>query len=278
MNIIGLGRAGCQIAKNFKIYKQYNIFCIDTENAGYPTFLPVKAQNTHEDYEKNYKALNLEKCKGETTLVVGGGGKISGCTLRLLEQLEKCSVNIIYIKPDESVMSEATKIRDRIVFGVLQEYARSNKINKFFIVSNKCVESITGGVSIKSYWEEINNVISSTYHMINVFQNTEPLLATSVVAKPTVKIGTFGVVNFETEGEKLFYDLQHPRLKKYFYGINNETLDTDKEILHRIRSFTDSKKEEKADVGFSIYPTDYDNSYVYSMHYATLVQEQNLED
>ena len=278
MNIIGLGKAGCQIAKNFEIYKQYSIFCIDTENAGYPTFLPVKVQNSHEDYEKNYKTLNLGKCKGKTTLILSGGGKISGCALRLLEQLQQCTVDIIYVKPDELVMTEITQARDNVVFGVLQEYSRSNKINKFFIVSNKCIESITGGVSIKNYWEEINSVISSTYHMINVFQNTEPLLATSVAMKPTVKIGTFGVVNFETESEKLFYDLQHPRLKKYFYGINNEALDTDKEILHKIRSFAESKKEEKTEVGFSIYPTDYDNSYVYSTHFATLVQEQDLEE
>ena len=278
MNIIGIGRAGCQIAKNFKIYKQYKVFCVDTENAGYPTFLPVKVQNSHEDYEKNYKTLNLSKCKGQTTVILSGGGKISGCALRLLEQLQKNTVDIIYIKPDETIMSEAVQTRDRITLGVLQEYARSNKINKIFIVSNKCVESITGGVSIKNYWDEVNNIISSTYHMINVFKNTEPLLTTSVASRPTVKIGTFGVVNFESESEKLFYDLKLPRVKNYFYGINDETLETDKEVLHKIRSFTESKKEERADVGFSIYPTDYDNSYVYSTHFATLVQEQDLEE
>ena len=113
--------------------------------------------------------------------------------------------------------------------------------------------------------------------MINVFENTEPLLTSSSGAKKTVKIGTFGVVNFETGKEKLFYDLQYPRQRKYFYGINSDTLDSDKEILHKIRSFVESAKEEKTDAGFSVYSTDYDDNYVYSVHLASYVQEQNIE-
>ena len=277
MNILGLGSAGCQIAKSFENYEQYEIFCIDTENKGYPTFLPVEVQNSHEDYEKNYKKLNLNDCVGETTLILSGAGKISGCVLRLLEQFQDLPIQIIYIKSDELVMSEAAKIRDRIVFYILQEYVRSDKIKNMYIVSNRSVESVVGNSSITNYWNEINNVISSTYHMLNVFKKTEPLLTNLPTAKETSRIGTFGVVNFETGKEKLFYDLQFPRLKNYFYGMNNETLENNKEILRNIRDFVESKKEEKSDVGFSIYPTSYENNYVYSTHYASFVQEQNIE-
>ena len=276
MNIIGLGRAGCQIAKGFEKYEQYKVFCIDVENKAYPTFLSVVTQNSHEDYEKKYKKLNLSKCKGETTLILSGSGKISGCVLRLLEQLQKLPIKIIYIKSDETAMSELTKTRDKIVFGVLQEYARSNMLEKIYLISNKNVESIVGDVTIKNYWDEINSAISSTYHMINVFEKTEPLLVNHHNTKETTKVGTFGVVNFETGKEKTFYDLQFPRIKNYFYGISKETMD-DKKILNKIRSFINSKKEEKLDVGFSISPTDYDDNYIYSIHYASFVQEQNLD-
>jgi len=276
MNIIGLGNAGCQIAKNFENYEQYKVFYIDTENKAYPTFLSVEAQNSHEDYEKKYKKLNLNKCKDETTLILAGSGKISGCVLRLLEQLQKLPVKLIYIKSDETSTTELTKIRDKIVFGILQEYARSNMIEKIYLVSNKNVESIVGDVTIKNYWNEINNVISSTYHMINVFEKTEPILVNHPSMKETIKVGTFGVVNYKTGKERMFYDLQFPRIKKYFYGINKETMNN-KKILNKIRSFVDSKKEEKLDVGFSIYPTDYDDNYIYSAHYASYIQEQNLD-
>jgi hypothetical protein len=276
VNIIGLGRAGCQIARNFKNYEQYKVFCIDVENKAYPTFLSVEVQNSHEDYEKKYKKLNLSKCEGETTLILCGAGKISGCVLQLLDQLQKLPIKIIYIKSDETMMSGLARTRDKIVLGVLQEYARSNILEKIYIVSNKNVEAIVGDVTIKSYWDEINNVITSTYHMINVFEKTEPLLTNDPNMKETIKIGTLGVVNFETGNERAFYDLQFPRVKNYFYGINKEAMGN-KKILNKVRNFVDSKKEEKLDVGFSIYPTDYDDNYVYSTHYASYIQEQNLD-
>ena len=277
MNIIGLGRAGCEVARKFENYGQYKIFYADTENRQYSTFLSVKVQNSHEEYEKNYKKLSLSSCEGKTTLILSGAGKISGCTLRLLEQIRHLPLEVIYIKSDESTLSGEAKIRDRIVFGILQQYARSNKLNKLYVISNRSVESIAGDVSIMNYWDEINNVISSTYHMINVFENTEPLLTSSSILKETAKIGTFGVVGFKTEKERLFYDLKFARIKNYFYGVNKEALENDKEILHRIRTFVESKKDDKSDVGFSIFSTDYEDNYVYSAHFASFVQEQTID-
>ena len=261
MNIVGLGRAGCQVAKKFENYGQYKVFCVDTEDKGYSTYLPVQLQNSHEDYEKNYVKLDLHECAGATTLILSGAGRISGCSLRVLEQL----------------LSETARTREKIVLGVLQEYVRSTKLNKMYIVSNKAVESIIGDISIINYWDEINNIISSTYHMLNVFENTEPLLKNSSTSKPTVRIGTFGVVNFETEKEKIFYDLDFTRLKNYFYGVNKETLEDNKKILQKVRTFADSKRDDKSDVGFSIYSTDYDDNYVYSVHFASFVQEQDIK-
>ena len=277
MNIVGLGRAGCQVAKKFENYGQYKVFCVDTEDKGYSTYLPVQLQNSHEDYEKNYVKLDLHECAGATTLILSGAGRISGCSLRVLEQLQNNVVDIIYIKADESVLSETARTREKIVLGVLQEYVRSTKLNKMYIVSNKAVESIIGDISIINYWDEINNIISSTYHMLNVFENTEPLLKNSSTSKPTVRIGTFGVVNFETEKEKIFYDLDFTRLKNYFYGVIKETLEDNKKILQKVRTFADSKRDDKSDVGFSIYSTDYDDNYVYSVHFASFVQEQDIK-
>ena len=277
MNIVGLGRAGCQVAKKFENYGQYMVFCVDTEDKGYSTYLPVQLQNSHEDYEKNYVKLDLHECAGATTLILSGAGRISGCSLRVLEQLQNNVVDIIYIKADESVLSETARTREKIVLGVLQEYVRSTKLNKMYIVSNKAVESIIGDISIINYWDEINKIISSTYHMLNVFENTEPLLKNSSTSKPTVRIGTFGVVNFETEKEKIFYDLDFTRLKNYFYGVNKETLEDNKKILQKVRTFADSKRDDKSDVGFSIYSTDYDDNYVYSVHFASFVQEQDIK-
>ena len=61
----------------------------------------------------------------------------------------------------------------------------------------------------------------------------------------------------------------------YIYNLNNETLDTEKDTLNNIRQFINKKSEEKMSVGFSIYPTDYKENYVYSKHDASYIQEEN---
>ena len=287
MNIIGLGRAGNEIAKNFENYEQYKVFYIDTEDKGYDlgllgdpdrgTFLKVKEQDSHEEYEKNYKKLNLSNCKGPCTFITCGAGKISGIALRVLQQINKNLINIIYIKPDDTQLANDVLLRERATLGILQEYTRSGLFNKMYIVSNSKVEQVLDNLSLKNYWQDINNVISSTYHMLNVFENTEPLLTTLVPENETARIGTFGVVNFDTNNEKLFYDLQHPRTIKYFYGVKQELMGNNRDLLHNIRKFVEERTDENTHAGFSIYNTEYKNNYVYSIHYASYIQEQNIK-
>ena len=57
MNIIGLGHTGCSLAKKLENYEQYKQYYVDVENDGYDAFYAVKHQNSHQDYEKNYKKI-----------------------------------------------------------------------------------------------------------------------------------------------------------------------------------------------------------------------------
>ena len=143
-----------------------------------------------------------------------------------------------------------------------------------YIVDNKKIEDVLEDLSIENYWDDINHVISSTYHMINVFKNTEALLTNFSPIIKTAKIATFGVVNFDTKKEKLFYDLKMARNKRYFFGINKELLKENKALLNDVRRFMDERSSENIEAGFSIYSTDYEHNYIYCAHYATLVQEE----
>jgi hypothetical protein len=113
--------------------------------------------------------------------------------------------------------------------------------------------------------------------MCNIFENTEPLLKNLAVTPKSARISTFGVVNYKTGSEKLFYDIQFPRTKSYFYNLNNDTLEGDKDTLNKIRAFVKEKAGEKINAGFSIYPTDYKENYVYSKYDASFIQEQNIK-
>jgi hypothetical protein len=278
MNILGLGTAGCKIAKKLDNHPQYNAFFVDVQNnGGYKNFLKIEEQSTHEDYESNYKSINLQDIVGETTLVTAGTGKITGLLLRLLEQLKNHKLTVLYIKPDMSTASEDAVLREKIVFGILQQYVRSSLLSRLYIVSNIATEAILEKVSVVNYWDDINEVISSTFHMLNVFENTEPLLSTFTDVKKTNQIATLGVVSYKNLDEKIFYDLQKPRLKKYFFGISEKTLNEEKDLLQKIRSYVKDKSEERCSTCFAIYSTNYEQDYVYVAQYASFIQEQNLD-
>ena len=142
------------------------------------------------------------------------------------------------------------------------------------------VESVMESVSIPNYWKDINYIISSTFHMLNVFSNTEPVLTTDSVPGETSRICTLGVIGYETLNEKLFYDLQKTRLKKYFFGISENTLNEEKDLLQKIRAYVKEKSdaEERCTTCFSIYTTEYEKNYVYTVHYASMIQEEKLID
>ena len=101
MNIVGIGHAGCQVVKQFEKYTQYETYFIDTnKQKEYKNFFKVVARDSHEEYEQKYKSLPFKEITGKITLVFSGSGKISGILLRVLEQLKKTNVNVLYIKPD----------------------------------------------------------------------------------------------------------------------------------------------------------------------------------
>lgn len=276
MNIIGLGTAGCQVADIFNDWPQYEVLCVDAENKGYKNFFKIKEQTTHEDYENSFDNLEFGDFDGPVSFFVCGAGNISGMSLRLLEQLRSRDIAIFYIKPDLDSLSKEAQTRHKITFGIMQQYARSNVFSKMYVVENKNVESVLDNISITDYWKNINHAIANTYHMINYFGNTEPLLSTFSSLGKTSKIATFSVVNFETLKEKCFYDLQMPRFKRYFFGVNKKTMQDEKHLLHKIREFVKEQTDENTHSSFSIYSTDYEHNYVYAEHCASMIQEENI--
>lgn len=281
MNIISLGGAACNVARKFSSYSQYNVYCIDTQSySDIEKNILLKEQPSHEEYEKNFSPLRFKLEDENTLFMVCGAGNISGAALKILQQINQKLINgqidVLYIKPDNDSLGAQAKLKHRLTFQVLQQYARSNVLDKLYVVDNEMVEKITGELSIKDYWDNLNEAIASTYHMINIFNNTEPLLTTFTSSPPpaAAKICTFGLVDPDLEEEKVFYDLKYPRTKMYYFAINSSSLDSDKDLLHKIRKFTKQSSGENTNVAFSIYSTDYENNYVYSIQYASYIQEE----
>jgi len=279
MNIVGLGHPGCAMAKIFSGYPEYKIFYMDTEDNDYDgTFIKIEEQESHEQYEANYTSVKLELKDAPIILILSGVGNISGIVLRILEELKDKQISVLYIKPDEISLGVEAKLKHRLTLQVLQQYARSAVFEKIYIVNNMLVEKLVTQLSITKYWDSLNELIVGTHHMMNVYNNIEPLLTTlsPSMIPITARIGTFGLVDYESKEERMFYDLKYPRIKIYYFAINSVELESNKNLLQDIRTFVKAqKKEEKVDVAFSIYSTSYDQNYIYSVHYASLIQEEN---
>jgi hypothetical protein len=276
--IIGLGQAGCSIAEKFKQYPQYDVYRLDSEKRTGSKFKLLKKCDSHEEYESTCPNLKrfFRDAKPPYLFIVGGGGTVSGASLRILEQLKNRDVYILYIKPETDLLSQTRKMQHRVVFNVMQEYARSNMFKRMFVVSNPEVEDIIGGVPITKYFDMVNETIVSAVHMLNVFSNTEPIMSTTSDPVAPARISTFGYLDMETGEKKMFYPLENPREMVYFYSIDADQLESDGSLLKAITQKVKDDSDEKLKVSYGIYSNTYGRNFSYVVSHASKIQEINF--
>ena len=275
MKIVGLGRAGCNIAKAFSKFPQYETYKIDTSK---DADITIRKRNTHEEYDTHFPALKrkLNFTDEDILVIVAGAGVVSGGTLRLLERLQHNKITVIYIQGDLSIMSEIQKKQEKIVSNVLQEYARSGRLKEIVLISNTMLEKSIGEMAIGGYYETLNQAIVNTLHMINVFTHSEPIIGNFIKPSEISRICTIGIVDMENdneqEAEKWFYDLTNTRDMVYYYGINEDDLKNDGTLFRKINNFVKSKIKENVNVSYGVFKTTYEQKYCYCIKYSSMVQ------
>ena len=277
MNIIGLGRAGCNIAESFRQYKQYKILKIDTDLKKSKGVYALEHQSDPEAYENKFPDLKRTLLKGVTgrTLFITSCGFVSGASLRLLKQIKNnCNINVLYIKPDINNVSERKLLQENLIFNVFQEYARSGVFDRLYIVDNVKAADIIGDVPVREYFNQINNLVASTIHMLNVFDNSESVMDTFSSPASTARISTFGLVDYKTGEEKIFFDLDMPREKRYYYAMPENIIESDGTLVKKIKKQVKKNTEhDKMRSSYAIYSTDYETPYVYCISNSTLIQK-----
>lgn len=275
--IIGLGSAACKIAEAFDQYSQYKILKIDTDVEDEKNCFKMPQLQAQEAYEKKCPVIKLRaflKSVKKDVLFITSCGDISGAALRILEFLnKKCDISVLYVKPDQNLLSQAQELQENLVFRVLQEYARSGVFKRMYVVSNAALSDVVGDVAIKKYHDSINEIVASTIHMINIFKNTESVMDTFSESVDTVRICTFGLVNYDTGKEKMFFSLDNVRNKRYYYGIPEDKLEKDATLLNNIKKQVKNKLEhDKMDTMYGLYTTQYDDIYSYCVASASAIQ------
>jgi hypothetical protein len=271
--IVGLGNAGCKIADYLSKHPQYKIFKLDVGLERSSGNYPIPELEKPEDYD----GLNLrlgtffKQATKDVLFIVAGSGMVSNASLAVLKALRKHRVSIMYIRPDLELLAPQSIpwLSERVVYNVLQEYTRSGIFEKMWIISNPHVEKILGDIPIKEYYNRLNELIGSTFHMMNVFRHSKPVIENFYQVPKGCRIGTLGISNMENQ-KKLFFPLDDPRDGGYIYSISNERLENDGSLLKKINN---TMKEVKHRTSYGVYPTNYRDIYVYVEELTQTIQK-----
>jgi len=278
MNIIGLGKAGCKIADLFKEYPQYNVFLLDSDDKykRKKNCFYIPPQQTAELYDAN--AINLAKLvesldeDEEVYFIVCGSGKISACSLWILEQISHRKVTIVYVKPDISSLDNKSVLRNRAHFHILQEYTRSGVFEKMLIFDNSKMSDIIGKTSILNFYPKINRLVATSIHWYNIYMNTEPVFDTFREKYVSSRIGTFSIVNIDNEQVIDCQEINNSNQIEYFFGVNRIRIENDEELFDKLTSISSSDSEES--ISFGVYPTDLEEGFSFALKTSSEIQSE----
>jgi len=273
--IIGLGKAGCAIADRFAQYPQYEVYKIDVGLKRTPRTYGLKGATSPEEQEETLGNLKrfFKGISGDVLFVVGGSGTASGASLRILEQIKNCSLHILYVQSDSDLLGETARLQQRVTFSVFQEYARSGLFKRVILVDNSCLEELLGNVPIIGFYDKLNELVVPTMHMVNVLQHSESVMGNISPPHDISRIVSYGLIDFETGEEKMFFNLDNVREKVYYYAINEKKLREQGDLLKRVIAQVKANAENTKTT-YGIYPTQYEQDYVYCVAYSSIVQEK----
>jgi len=280
--IIGLGEAGCNLADAFGKYKQYQIYKIDVGLKGLKKngIYDMPWQSNPERYEEKCPNMKnfFKNCSGDVLFIVGGSGDISGATLRILSHLRHCKVSILYVRPDIKLLPAAKKRQEWMAFNVLQEYARSAVFERLWLVDNPTVEAIIGEVPVIGYHNKLNELIVSTFHMLNVYNHIDAVVATFPEPLEAHRISTLGLYDLEKDVKKLFFPLYKTRDLRYYYAINKERLENDGKLFANIKEQVKNSVTTETQTSYGVYSTTYDVDYAYVCCHTPRIQRQKINN
>ena len=271
MVIIGLGTAGCNIASLFKQYGNYKVVLID-EGKGIPKCDTVEEC---EEITPNMKRGKLRGVKGDVIFILCGASKVASSALRIMEQIKDCNIKVVCVNPDPFFTPPEYMKRNRVVTCVLQQFARSGLLSEVILFDNKSITEIVGQGSIKDFYSKMNGTIASAVHAMNYFDNIKPIFGSRHTPREISRIKTIAIGSVEKNEEKLYFPLDNVTETCYIYSINEDELETDNDLISRIKQKISSDEQANIKSSFCIYSSDDQQSYYYSIKYTHYIQ---LED
>lgn len=275
-NILALGNAACNIVNSLEQFESYDIYRIQNEGEKSKNTYIIPELETAEEYE-NLKILSkvsfLKNIKDNVTFFVCGASKTSAFSLKLLESLHKRKVKIkvVYFQADMEFAGEDQIKQEKVVRNVLQEYARSGLFEEIMLASNKTLENFVDTINVFEYYKQINDIFCSSFHMIEVFKNTKPVMSTFSKLRESCRIKTIGVSTLSCE-DRMFFPFNQEVEVLYYLGVNEEKLRTQGNFFRELTENIRGRMTDETKAYFGIYPTQYENDYIYVEYFSPKIQ------
>lgn len=283
MNLIGLGKAGCRVVRQLEGHSEYAIYKIDTGLKGKKKdgIYDFPAMATPEEYEESCPSMRhfLKAVSGQTMFFTSGADMVCAASLRVLETIKtRASVTVVYIQPDPDLVGTTARLMDTAALNVFQEYARSGAVDRVVLISQESLSSAVGEVSVAEFNDRTDGLLSSTLHIINIMDNTDPVLGNRDEKIDKARISTIGMASIEHIEENLLYMLQYPNEKMYYYLIPREEIETNEKLMNKIlKQVKERVRCDKIKVNFGVYATDYEDAFVYVVANSSVIQGREIE-
>ena len=283
ISLIGIGEAGCNVVSLFENHKEYNCFLFSEgqENTKYTRKLSkvAKAEDCEGKAPKLSSYKTEEAIQDRVQVFLCGSSFSANYTLAILQQIRDRQIDIFYIKPDIDLLIGDSKLQERAIFGILQEYARSGLFKSFTILSNPAIEKTIGEIPIKKYFDTINKSIYYAVHYLNVFDHTTPLVGNLSKPSDVQRIRSVGIVLVDKLTENWYYKLEEDRDVAYYLCIANERLETDGKLHSRVvESLKNKPRNAFKNVTYGIYESPYETDFGFCVAHTNFVQGQKLLD
>jgi hypothetical protein len=281
ISIIGIGTGASRIAEKFLDKTPYNVYLMNetvTRNSKYRYQLP--RYEAPEEYEKHIPDLNkfLSTTEEHVQVFIVGSSYSSNYSLGILEQLQEKKVDLFYIKPDIELLTGIPKLIENTVFGVLQEYARSGLFNSLTIISNLAIEQHIQDISIKTYYDSLNQTIFSAVHYLNFFHHTEPEIGQISRPAEVNRLRAIGMLNIKNMDEMWLFELDNVRDVCYYLCINEERLEKETGLhRHIVNMLKDKPRNAYRKNSYAIYETPLPD-FGFCVAYTNAIQQQKTLD
>lgn len=265
--LIGLGRAGCEIVKKFS--DSHKKITIDA-GSELPEFI---SPEHYEEKLTNYQHL-LKFDEEECYFFLCGAGKVSAASLRLLETIKDKKINLVYIYPEEIMLSPQQKKLNHVAFNVFQQYARSGLLNSVYLMSNEKISDLLPYYSIENFYDYVNDAIVNVFENIIFYLNEKPLMGSHHDAKQISRIRTVEYGDFKENKKNMYFPLDNVTETCYINIVNDEDMKNNKDLLNLLKNKIKQDSQNNILSSFVVFKSDYEHSFYYAIRFTHYLQEK----